>query len=747
MRKSNTYLLALTLFVAGGCKLDDARYVPVHELACVFLNADGSYVSTGEIPAASAEGGSVQVRILSNGDVTLVPEGDALPDWMHVEGAFSFNGDATITATMENNEGFRRGAKFTAIMDGAQPVEFVIRQNGVTPYLGCDARYKTAKGSMAGSVSYPLVTNIAVDELTVEKTDQPWISGIAFSGTALKVDAVSNPESHSRKASFAVSYQDGWGVMHQVELFLTQASAQDTFGTPVSFEKVRSQSTPSGASAEADLTLSGIVVSDYRSANMEENPVLKSDEAPQLSNSHVSATVRETVMQVVDTTASARTAYFESPDGQYGFRLVFSDPEDNRLAFGTALTLSLDGLSLVREEDPERYTIYGLKPGSLIETIPGQIVPVKEKRIASLTDEDLYTFVGIQDVEFPVKEGSYTDIRENHALWSEVNDQSVSPTDSKRYFYMDGYANLLLDNEGKGICAPVNMLCRWRKPSGGIPQGAGTASGVLVHNDIPRYGDAGKYQLRVIDESGFSPLSGTASAWTEIAAWDKGSLMPSRGNATMSCTKTGASIADEHSYKSRVAATGRTCGISDTYRSLRVNSPVNGWYNWTDDGSVSSYNGLVIALSTKALSGRMLSLALRFYAGRSGTASTFQAFPSHWCAEFSLDGGESWILAQNADLSGNAYVHLRSIATYTLQYGSYKIPTTVSSGLGASEHVFCFPAEVFGKDQILLRIRPFDTVMTTLPSLFSDPVEVSAVTASTSVQDYVSFQDIVIRYR
>jgi hypothetical protein len=150
--------------------------------------------------------------------------------------------------------------------------------------------------------------------------------------------------------------------------------------------------------------------------------------------------------------------------------------------------------------------------------------------------------------------------------------------------------------------------------------------------------------------------------------------------------------------------------------------------------------------STKGLTGEEIMLAFRFYAGRTGTATTFQAFPAHWFVEYSIDGAP-YVPATNADLSGKPYVHLRSIATYTLQYGSYKIPTSVNAGLGASSHAFCLPAEALGKEKVKVRIRPYDTVMSAIPSIFTDETESSTITAQTRASDYVSFQDIFIRYR
>lgn len=737
-----TLFLSALLFAAVSCNLDDAMYVEVQELDYAFVTEGGTYTKEEAAGVVPAEGGSLSIRILSSGDVT-VSTGE-IPSWASMEGKTAFSGDQTLVFNFGPNTSFRRAVILTASMDGMQPLQIIAKQAGTVAYMHCDSPYKSAKGSSDSSVSFPLDTNIPFGEISINASED-WIGTPSATANAVTVSISKSTLNASRKATITLSYTDGWNETITETLHITQAAVNDVFGTLLDFPALRSMATTEGKRIEGDYSLTGIVVSDWRSANMEENPVLTLDAAGEFRNFGVSATVAETVQQVVDTTASRRTAYLENEDGTLGLRLVFKNAEENRLVFGTRLTVSLDGAVITKENDPDRYTLGTLTSDNMLESETGAAVPVKEKNIYELTDNDIYTFTSLRGLEFPVKEGSYTDIRENHALYSAVNDNSVSQTDTKRYFYMDSFANLMVDGEGKAICAPINMLCRWRKPEGGIPQGAGNVNGIIVHNTIKRYGDAGRYQIRVVDETGYAGLTGE-SPWKIIAGWDLGKAEPSYGEASLASEKAGASMTDQHSYKSLIAGTKRTCGISDTYRSIHLSGPITGWWNWNEEGEITGNNGLTMEFSTKDLSGEEIMVAFRFYAGRTGTVSTFQAFPSHWFVEYSIDGAP-YTPATNADLSGNPYVHLRSIATYTLQYGSYKIPTSVNAGLGASSHAFCLPAEALGKDNVKVRIRPYDTVMSAIPSLFTDEIESSSITAQTRASDYVSFQDIFIRYR
>ena len=56
------------------------------------------------------------------------------------------------------------------------------------------------------------------------------------------------------------------------------------------------------------------------------------------------------------------------------------------------MKISLNGVTLTKEADPERYTLSGLTAANIVSQTPGTASDLirKEKSIGQLTDEDIY---------------------------------------------------------------------------------------------------------------------------------------------------------------------------------------------------------------------------------------------------------------------------------------------------------------------------------------------------------------------
>ena len=770
MKKIIIILLAAALAFAWSCNpFNEAHTTEVHELAFNLKKLD----------VASVDGGDIVIPVYANGRVN-VKFVDPVA-WAHLS-AESFEGDTELTVSLDKNLSMRRMAKFALELEGTDLKDTIcVKQEGIQAYLECSAPYIAVSGAENGDIEFKLTTNIACAEMTKKVEylvgEEGWMGEVSlkdYSATMAVVNttSITNTTSVTRKARISLDHVDGWEDKYHVDLYVTQSKQDGAFGSEIDFVQARSMGTAEGAKISEDLLINGVVVSDRRSRNMDENTNISHD--------------------VVDSTYSLTTAYLMSEDGSYGFRIKFNTVEDNVLLFGTRLQLNLNGTVITKEENPERYTISQVVGTNMVASSAGSLsdIPVKNKTIASLTDNDIYTYVSLQNTEFIFKYGTFADVYENYTLKSELTRNN--PNNNGR---MDGWATLLVDADGNAIYAPVNMLCLWRRAQ--VPQGAGATNGVIVHNKLPKVGNVGRYQIRVLDRSGFAQ-SEIGSAYTQYCIWNgeggyKHSLYSNRNpryNHNQSkptesiipssdildyeipadpkanpvtplgelflenrVSSNGAWPHNNGEYYCSPTLTGEEGKLGDlgvqpiqgesviyTAYNARVN--LSGWYNFDkngnlpvkEDGSVDS-NGIRYEFSTKGLSGSGMLFSYDFAAGSINIA-TSKTFPAHWCVEYSVDGGENWTIV-NDNISGKPYVHLRSLPWWDATVNGTLYKTCAAAGLGFSQHAVLLPASVLGLDMLKVRLRPYDAKITTLPISWNGDNETAEAQASTAAANQV----------
>lgn len=239
----------------------------------------------------------------------------------------------------------------------------------------------------------------------------------------------------------------------------------------------------------------------------------------------------QTAYNKINTSESENTGYIEQIDGKYGFRVKFASAEDNVFHKGDELVINLSGTEIKEETNAtgtKSYTIYELSKRNILSQTSGTI-PSKVKTIAELTDDDIYTYTSLSDMEFVFKQGAYTNVDESYVLKSELNTSSAAKG------YGDCATRLMQDKSGDAIYMQINTLCQWRRKldvsaagNHGVPQGVGKLNGVVVSNINTHSGDIdgfiGKYSIRPIDESDVAGENAipwaSSSARTTIAAWN-----------------------------------------------------------------------------------------------------------------------------------------------------------------------------------------------------------------------------------
>lgn len=153
-------------------------------------------------------------------------------------------------------------------------------------------------------------------------------------------------------------------------------------------------------------------------------------------------------------------------------------------------------------ENPDRYELEGVTKSMVISRTAGSAsdVPVKEKHMNELTDDDIYTYVTLKEVEFPVRKGSITPVNEGYAIGTNAHRISKYPL-------------LVRDINGDAMYMMTNTNCAYRSDGTRLPYGSGDISGVIVHErfsrfewrngadpaemtDDPTLGYIGRYQIR-----------------------------------------------------------------------------------------------------------------------------------------------------------------------------------------------------------------------------------------------------------
>ena len=363
-----------------------------------------------------------------------------------------------------------------------------VRQRGsVEPRLDVTSVIISLPGSSAGHYTCSLDTNIPDSDIAVDFSsdgEREWIGGVSVTGSVLGFDYAANPGSGPRHANIDLRYEDAFGNVLHIPFKVNQKSASDSDGTEYSFGSLCALAGVEGTLIEEDIVIEGIVVSDKENGNCGENT--------------------QQGLTSIDYNVCRQTVYLESTDGSRGLMLVTRTPEDNVFLQGDRVRFSLRGATLYRSKvidsqtDPVYYYLTGIKGNMAVACthLGREGIPVKEKYMGSLTDDDIFTFVSLRECEFPVRKGPLTPIAEQFT--------SVGGSDKVSKFGI-----LLHDIFGSSMYLYTNTTCPYRRTGEALPYGSGTMKGVVVHELYPRFeymdnasadpddwGNIGRYQLR-----------------------------------------------------------------------------------------------------------------------------------------------------------------------------------------------------------------------------------------------------------
>lgn len=474
-----------------------------------------------------------------------------------------------------------------------------------------------------------------------------------------------------------------------------------------SFDDIRKKASTKGTPLTAG-EITGVIIGDYRSPNVALN--------------------HNTRFDYVDLRTNKMTNYIQSEDGKLGFRLLFDGLYDNRLKRGDKVKLNLAGCIVSKEENPERYTISGVKIESTETLAEGVALVAKEKSISELTDADIYTYVALKGVEFMNKQGAYTNIFEM------VPQRTFMNQERNPWALGDGWASLLKDSEGESIYMLVNSKCSWRRNGTGVPRGVGKVAGIVVHEYMRRYGDnLGKYSIRPLNEQDVvkEMPKEESSSYEVIADWNydrnymaqldiegvgkvkglkatrySGRILPDEGKGFLS-TNTGATYRLDTDYDTRYSNDNN--GMRK-YAGLRLETNVQNW--------LAKGRGVVVEVSTEGMTGKALTFDFTFGVGNHDIQNSW-AFPAYWNVEYSTDGKNFKVAKENIVLRALPYT-----ASRVKGLGDADREPNCDMAMGFTDHSVKLPAEVLGQKSVTILLTPASRRMATIPvSAMEDSIQ------------------------
>lgn len=514
MKKINIIRFFLLTGVVTGalaaCDYDDAADIALVELGA----KQKEFVS-------EMEGGPIQVDIYSNGSYHIENLDNA--NWLSFD-HMSGNGDGHITVTVDMNEDFRRLAKVALCSDVDERRDtLVFKQLGASvEVLSIENSSIILDGKGGTDSKNSVFTNIPFDRMKVdiafpEGGPQDWISEISVADADGYVRAISitseanTDEINPRTAQATISYTDGWGENMSILLNLVQKNSKEGIGRSITLKEAI-QGYSLGKTIEEYVIIEGIVVSNPDSGNAGEN--------------------EQITTSTIDYTGSQRTIYLEALDGSCGVMLQTVTAEDNILKQFDKVQILLYGTTATMYSEPERVTITGLTKSMIVSKVSGSKadVPVKELYMKDIKDSDIYTYVTLKDVEFPVRKGPLLPVNEGYSIGTGAHRLSK-------------YPRLLRDINGDHLYMYTNTVCTYRNDGTRLPYGSGKVSGVVVHERFARFewrngadpteieddvtlGNIGRFQIRhqlkgdVWDQMNDSVENSFSALLTEYRWWN-----------------------------------------------------------------------------------------------------------------------------------------------------------------------------------------------------------------------------------
>jgi hypothetical protein len=630
--------------------------------------------------------------------------------------------DAKITTqglefyALENTASSSRTARITLTLIDGTGKEYItysdVTQTTANAYLTPE-KPESELTKLAASETVVLQTNVnnsfayATTAISYTGSSTDWISNVVIKGNTLTFDVAENETGLIRNATINLRLQNNDGEVINFNYPVTQS---ENALINLTFEEIRARIP--GATGEYTFTsdfdgMEGVIISEQGNMNLETNP--------------------QTVFNNIDWTENDKTAYIQSITGLYGFRIKTAIVADNTFSRYSKVRFALKGVTLVKESDPERYTLQGVTASNILSSVNGTAADVvnKTKTISELTDADMYTFVKLIRTEFSLANRNFVNVNGGYVVKTDWETAGIA-----NGAYVDCVPTAIRDDDSGTAYVLVNLKAPWCRTE--IPSGSGNISGIITHSKLKRYGAGdgtiGKYFIRPLALSDIDmndpPLSTTIVEWnwygtsgvcSVVTVPSIDNITPAIGSGLMNCTKT-ATIG----FGSNFACIPGDKGKTATNNALTFGAS---WWNVTEGRG----EGFVFKFSTAGKSGHSLAVSFA-QGGGSGNATTYHV-PTYWQIEYSTDGTNYTLLPNST-------------------YGVRPLPTWGNNALftwpGQQDHCFFLPDALLGQTDVYVKLVAASNICGTNAP---DGGEGGQITASTNTGTVsVRFNSITFTY-
>ena len=655
-------------------------------------------------------GDGIEIQFLASkpGTVSLVNQDDDA--WVKL-GTTQFKEDGSIQVQILKNDGFKRRSDILFVTDTRQDTVSVFQKGAV------EEKFYVSAGSMVvfnGSTEVNTVAadiNVPLSSIEVEvrfSGAEQWIHDYQLTNSSFTFKTTDNPDkNYMRRANIVLTYVDGWKETQTAVIAVLQARSDNKVGTTFTPEDLHSVATVEGYTLPEDALIEGYIVSTNEGGNAGDAQVYDYKQGT----------------GVIDYTLTERTAYLESLDGKYGFRLITPTSSDNEFQRYSRICLKAGGAVVKKSGgEPVQYTIEEVKSGDILTSADGMLsMPWKEKHITELTDDDINTLVKIKDCEIAMRKGPFTPVNEGY-------------TSLCGYNRLAKYPILIRDITGGSMYMFTNMTCAYRRNGETLPYGSGDITGIVVHEDYKSFekdGNIGRYQLRHLLREEIDLKKDFADNFSGIITEFRYTIFPEEFQETklpdaILATKGNGELCHTYGSVSNFSPTYFYIGECGSKKKNKYeegagieldgggiyepwigtedaqNTDGKGWFKdnlkiswsnkyWWDSDNSRGYCWLV-NFSTVGITSDRVSMQFAMYNNSQSARS-----PRYWKAQYSLT---------TFDCSPSSDSEWTDIAEFTVPDVAIWASQNDWQTLGTRVYDFPLPTEILGKESVSIRLMP-----------------------------------------